>query len=407
MSYGTMTTNPYENLGLVVDLPSAAYALAERVVRLRPSGIHITSGAGSCSVSFTLSTSESFRKQDAICLDEAIQFIRRKCSDMTITIQASSGAGKQTWSIPPRSKRIIQLLSDVTFLCIALTGWTASLLPSCSRYAAREWLPECLIQRPQLPSMTHWLCRSPDSVCNLALVSALGRLALASSVPMSCSCTDVKRSTCTLQSSVPQPGRFLQVSSTSRDKAVIVVGHVAPIDVSPSIRQGVTPTVLIQEVSLNGMPVIDTLIHKSVVDLHQRVLKPYKHLCKSCPPEAAFVLHIGLPQQDATFTGSMLKRSAMVVMENGVNEVLATVLLQAWGTVMPASVLHELGAMHGLGAGDEAKRSTMPAPANQQEGASADQAEQQAAAHTAAPTAVSAPVAHGSQLGALAQWLGA
>lgn len=112
----------------IVDVPSAAYALAECGARLCPEGVNVGIAANSCEVSVTFKAPLSWKGSEAREMDGILQCVRQKCTEVTIRIRTSSSPEERCLSVPPRSKHILGLTSDVLHLCVCVNGWNAGVL---------------------------------------------------------------------------------------------------------------------------------------------------------------------------------------------------------------------------------------------------------------------------------------
>lgn len=134
-----------------------------------------------------------------------------------------------------------------------------------------------------------------------------------------------------------------------------------------------------QEVSVNGVPVVKTIIHDRLEQIYARL----SHTTKETPLPS-YIVRLTLPSDLITFTGAVLNRSALIPHCGLLDKLLAECLLSRWRDAMPAALLCELQAVVNQ---DE---SSDPSPhancSNQQKGAAHDGHPLQENHHGSAPS---------------------
>lgn len=119
---------------------------------------------------------------------------------------------------------------------------------------------------------------------------------------------------------------------TNADSSLILEGHVAAFDSEHE------PFELI---SINSVPVFDTEIHAFIERTHRAMLagqrrRPTQQLRG---PSPAFCLHLTMPEEQLTWTGTVLHASALFCFSSDVECLIATVLHTVWRSHMPATIL--------------------------------------------------------------------
>jgi hypothetical protein len=128
---------------------------------------------------------------------------------------------------------------------------------------------------------------------------------------------------------------------TASTDSLSINGLIAAVQDTNNKSTDTRLSVTVQEVSINGTPVVNTSAHEYVGAIHKRILAGHRHKgSKSQPP--SYVLHMKMSHDDVTFTGPALCRSALISMSDGVQQMLASVLFQAWGKAMPVAVLTDI-----------------------------------------------------------------
>ena len=185
-------------------------------------------------------------------------------------------------------------------------------------------------------------CRQPKRSNTTHLASALGRLAL-SHPHAAITChdeTSSKPKRLPTRNFIPDSERYTRVAASANK--LCIRGLVAAVR-HPDSKSEAVPSVSLQELSINGTPVVNTSIHEYVATVHKRTLAAQKRKGHTPQPDSYF-LQLTISSDDVTFTGPALHRSALIPMSHGVRQLLASVLIQAWGKVMPATVVGELQA---------------------------------------------------------------
>lgn len=111
----------------------------------------------------------------------------------------------------------------------------------------------------------------------------------------------------------------------------------------PDSKTQAALSVTLQELSINGTPVVNTTLHEYVDTIHKRMLAAQRRKGHT-PQPPSYLLHLTISPNEVTFTGPALHRSALIPMSHGVQQLLASVLMQAWGKAMPAAVVGDIQA---------------------------------------------------------------
>lgn len=169
------------------------------------------------------------------------------------------------------------------------------------------------------------------------MAKACGRLALASeSLNVTCGHSDHPSLKYTTSTRIPDLKSYsvtdLSLSNLS------VSGVLGP---APDGPNQVSAT--FQEVSVNGVPVVNTTIHDQVEDTFSRLCRPTTRAVKDVP-QPSYILRLKMPEDDVVLVGPVLKQSALIPQASPLQALVARCMINAWREFMPASVLAELEA---------------------------------------------------------------
>ena len=185
-------------------------------------------------------------------------------------------------------------------------------------------------------------CRHSKRSKTIQLASALGRLALCHpQVAITChdetSCKVKRLST---RNCIPDSEAYTRVAASAEHLSI--KGLVAAVE-DPEHKGQAALSVTVQELSINGTPVVNTSIHEYLDTIHKRALAAQRRKGHASQPPS-YLLQLTIRAAEVNFTGPALHRSALIPMAHGVRQLLASVLMQAWGKVMPAGVVGEIQA---------------------------------------------------------------
>lgn len=185
-------------------------------------------------------------------------------------------------------------------------------------------------------------CRSPKDVPVTKLASALGRLALCHpqmAIVCRIATSNVWKKVAT-RSSIPETDRYTRVAKSAGPLSC--KGLIVEIE-DPKKKPETQLAVTVQEVSINGIPVVYTRVHEYVDAVYKGVVCNQKGPGQIAQPPS-YLLQLECSPEHVTFNGPALERSALVRMPHGVQQLLASVLLQAWGKIMTAAMVGKVQA---------------------------------------------------------------
>eukprot|EP00892_Ulva_mutabilis_P009772 jgi/Ulvmu1/7167/UM034_0075.1 len=166
-----------------------------------------------------------------------------------------------------------------------------------------------------------------------SLAQACGRLALTyDSLTVTCQHRVERHLKCSTSSKIPDRQMYRYFSSCTSGFSVTGLLGPPPDDSAPSLTS-------FQEVSINGVPVVNTTVHEHLEQVYARL----SHANKEAPPPS-YVLRLTMPPELVAFTGPVLKRSVLMPQAGPLHGLLAQSLLNSWREAMPASLLLEVEA---------------------------------------------------------------
>lgn len=167
------------------------------------------------------------------------------------------------------------------------------------------------------------------------MAQACGRLVLANDfINVTCAHAENPSLKCKTSSKIPDRQHYNAIQSSVA--AFSVSGLLGPApDESHSIATS------FQEISINGVPVVNTAIHSRVEHVYTRLCRPNTRISKQLP-EASYILRLAIPADLVVFTGPVLKRTAMMPVSSPLQGLLAQCLIRGWRESMPSALLIEL-----------------------------------------------------------------
>lgn len=169
------------------------------------------------------------------------------------------------------------------------------------------------------------------------MAKACGRLALAcESLYISCGHIDQPSLKCTTSTRIPDRKLYSVTHLSSSNFSVF--GVLGPAPDGPN-----QVSTSFQEVSINGVPVVNTTIHDQIEETFTRLCRPTTRAVKEIP-QPSYILKLSIPEDTIVFVGPVLNLSALIPQASPLQALVARCMINAWREFMPASVLAELEA---------------------------------------------------------------
>lgn len=165
------------------------------------------------------------------------------------------------------------------------------------------------------------------------IAQACGRLALAcDSLTVTCQHREKSHLKCSTSSKIPHRQMYTSASCCTSEMSVSGLLGPAPDDTAPGFTA-------FQEVSINSVPVVKTIVHDHLEQLYARLSRASKEA-----PQPSYILQLTVPHELLTFTGPVLNRSVLMPQAGPLHGLLAQCLLSSWREAMPAGLLSEVEA---------------------------------------------------------------